>query len=533
MEDRVKHRINQPCIFPSALIMALLLLSLSGCQALTRGTMPKPGEIAAQQEYIPIVIPGDTGDSLDEDQIKAARAAYLGKDESDLTIVIGHINGTHARGGDEQGYFLAAYVDGHWQIVADGHDSLDCQVIDAYGFPLTMAPECVSTPTPPSDEEAIKVVLAAHLGRNQSELNITIGERNGSYVRGGVDNGYFLAVKHDGQWQIVADGQTALDCQGIDQYGFPASMIPECSPTPMPSSEEDDIRAALAAYLGRNQNELNITVGEISGSHARGGVDNGYFLAVKLDGQWQIVADGQGALDCQEVAQYGFPASMIPECPPPSDRVSAGEISFKPGGTYGFIQGTIQAGETRNHTLQALAGQTLIIGVASPQKDVYVGVAGVQGGQQMLSNDEYALSWTGTLPQTQDYRITLTTQNPDTYYFLEVEVPANIFFDLGAYSDTVYGHIELLEDTPTTEVENHVTYLLYVSAGQTMDVRLNSPNLDALSLGVYGKMDGQAYRRYQVKNYGYHGVLPSTQGYYLKVFSNGISTDFSLDISIW
>lgn len=529
----MKLRKNQPGVFLSAVLVLLLLLSLTGCEASVVGTKPQTVETNTRQVYTPTVVPFDSSISPDEVAIKAARAAYLKTEVSDLTIVMGQITGSHARGGDEHGYFLAARVDGHWKIIADGQDALDCQVIDQYGFPLTMVPECLSTPTPPSDEDALMAALAVHLGRNQSELNITVGENTGSHARGGVDNGYFLGVKIDGRWQIVADGQGALDCQVVDQYGFPLSMVPECSTTPTPPSEEDAIKAALAAYLGRNQNELNVTITENTGSHARGGVDNGYFLAVKLDGQWQIVADGQGTLDCQLVDQYGFPSSMVPECPPPSDSVSAGEISFKPGGTYGFVQGTIQAGETRTHTLTAMAGQTLIVGVASPDKDVFVGVAGIQGGQKLLANDECALSWSGTLPQTQDYRITLSTQNPDTYYFLEVEIPVDIRFDPGAYSDIVYGHIEILENTPTTEVENHVMYLLYASAGQTLDVRLNSPNLEALSLGVYGKDDGQAYRRYQVKNHGYRGVLPLTQGYYLKVFSNGISTDFSLDISLW
>ena len=33
-----------------------------------------------------------------------------------------------------------------------------------------------------------------------------IDENTGTYARGGVDNGYFLAAKVNGQWQIVADG---------------------------------------------------------------------------------------------------------------------------------------------------------------------------------------------------------------------------------------------------------------------------------------------------------------------------------------
>ena len=138
----------------------------------------------------------------------------------------------------------------------------------------------------------------------------------------------------------------------------------------------------------------------------------------------------------------------------------------------------------------------------------------------------------GILPRTQEYQITLGTDNPDTYYFMEVEIPANVRFQPGTYSKVVDGHIEVFEASPSAAIDNHVTYLLYASAGQTMDIQLSSPNLDVLSLGVYGQTDGQPYLRYQVKNSGYHGVLPLSQGYYLKVFTNGPSTDFTLKITI-
>jgi hypothetical protein len=65
-----------------------------------------------------------------------------------------------------------------------------------------------------------------------------------------------------------------------------------------------------------------------------------------------------------------------------------------------------------------------------------------------------------------------------------------------------------------------------------MDVKLSSPNIDVLSLAVYGQDDGQPYQRYEVKNSGFHGVLPVTQGYYLKVVSFKKSTDFTLEITI-
>lgn len=175
----------------------------------------------------------------------------------------------------------------------------------------------------------------------------------------------------------------------------------------------------------------------------------------------------------------------------------------------------------------------MILSIASSDNDVYfAGIYGLQGGQQMLSNSSHVRYWSGTLPQTQDYRINLTTDNPDTVYFLGVEIPANIRFKPGTYSTSLKGHIEVFDEDPSAGIDNHVTYLARASAGQILDVRLYSPNLDALSLGVYGQEDGQPYLRYQVKNSGYHGELPVTQGYYLKVFSNGPSVDYTLEIAI-
>jgi hypothetical protein len=366
------------------------------------------------------------------------------------------------------------------------------------------------------------------LGSNDNDLKIVIDENTGTYARGGVDNGYFLAAKVDGQWQIVADGQAMPDCQIVDQYGFPPSMVPECS-SQNPHSDEEAIRAALADHLGANANDLTIVINENTGTHARGGVDNGYFLAAKVNGQWQIVADGQAMPDCQIVDQYGFPPSMVPEC---QGSNVIDEIRFQPGGTFTFVQNSIGAGEQHTYALRAMASQTMIVSVISPNNDVFLGVNGIQGGQQLLSTNASTASWTGTLPQSQDYALTLTTNNPNTYYILEIEIPANIRFEPGTYSTVIDGHIEVFDQTSYALIDNHVTYLLYASAGQTVDVKLSSPNLEALSLGVYGQQDGQPYQRWQVKNHGYYGVLPLTQGYYLKVFSNGTSTDFTLKITI-
>jgi len=170
-----------------------------------------------------------------------------------------------------------------------------------------------------SEEDAIKAALAAHFGMEENAFyHFEVKENTGSHARGGVDNGYFLAAKVDGQWVFVAGGHSAPNCNDVARYGFPTSMVPECeSPTASPElSDEDAIRTALAVHFEMDESEFyHFEVNENTGMYAKGGVDNGYFLSAKVDGQWIFVDGGHGAPDCVKVAQYGFPASMVPWCP--------------------------------------------------------------------------------------------------------------------------------------------------------------------------------------------------------------------------
>jgi hypothetical protein len=506
----------------------ILIVFLSGCIPMT---VPSTPSIQLEQAPELQKDPSTTPIVNDDEGIRLALASHLGRNVNDLIVTITQNSGSHARGGVENGYFLAAKINGQWQIVADGQGALDCNVIAQYGFPESMVPECSPQSSPPSNQDALKAALAAHLGTDDNTLNITISQITDSHARGGVDNGYFFAAKVNGQWQIVADGQGALDCQIVANYGFPVNMVSECSPQSSPPSDEDLLKTALAAHLRTNVNSLSVSVNQNTGLYAKGSVDNGYFLAAKVNGQWQIVADGQGALDCNVVAQYGFPASTVPECSGTS-IVQADEIKFKPGGTATYIRKTIKAGEQHTYSLNASTSQTIIVDASSEYHDVYIGIKHAQTGQQLVSNSSKLTSWIGWIPETGTYLITVTTDNPETVYFLHVEIPATIRFETGTNSATVNGHIEIFEDTPFISYENHVTYLVYASAGQTMDVKLSSQNIDALTLEVSGEDDGP-YQRHAVKNIGYHDVLPVTQGYYLKVYSFKKSTDFTLEVTIY
>jgi len=191
-------------------------------------------------------------------------------------------------------------------------------------------PEATQLPTEAaaiSNADAIRATVARQFGINESEFSrIAIEEYTGTHSKGnvyGVGGGYFLVAKVNGEWVFVAGGQVEPDCALIAQNGFPVGMVPECeniAGTSAGSADADDIRAALAAHFGINENEFTrFEIVENNGTHAKGGVaandGGGYFLVAKVDGEWVFVAGGQAAPDCVKVAQYGFPSSMVPACP--------------------------------------------------------------------------------------------------------------------------------------------------------------------------------------------------------------------------
>lgn len=94
--------------------------------------------------------------------------------------------------------------------------------------------------------------------------------------------------------------------------------------TPAPTVDETAtlktfIKNALVAKHGSTANELNISVSKIEGGFASGGASGegggGMWFAAKVNGNWQLVWDGNGVILCKDLAAYpNFPVSMIPEC---------------------------------------------------------------------------------------------------------------------------------------------------------------------------------------------------------------------------
>jgi len=118
------------------------------------------------------------------------------------------------------------------------------------------------------------------------------------------------------------------------------------------------------------------------------------------------------------------PTTMPPTAIPPTvaPPTSASRIQFVAGGTSAVLQGNIDSGYTLNFVLAASATQTMNVKVWSPNADVYLGVIGANG-QEFLNPASHDTLWSGVLPLTQDYYLSLTASGGTTSYSLSVEIP--------------------------------------------------------------------------------------------------------------
>lgn len=84
--------------------------------------------------------------------------------------------------------------------------------------------------------------------------------------------------------------------------------------TPAPVTDEEAIKAVMNEYLDSPVDESTITVSEIKGDLARGGLQGAYFIAAKDGGVWIIIYAGQATPYCNLINPYGFPVAWVPEC---------------------------------------------------------------------------------------------------------------------------------------------------------------------------------------------------------------------------
>lgn len=150
----------------------------------------------------------------------------------------------------------------------------------------------------------------------------------------------------------------------------------------------------------------------------------GRYLADPTDPR-VIIDVARAAELAPEDALYSAAVAALPELPPPTAQASqepAVRIRFAAGGTSAAVPGNIGPGQVRQYVLGAAEGQTMTVGVASPNNDVALAIWGADG-VVLLSDHAGATEWQGVLPATQDYFIGLSGAAEPTLYRLTVSIP--------------------------------------------------------------------------------------------------------------
>lgn len=102
----------------------------------------------------------------------------------------------------------------------------------------SVAKESSTPASSKSDEELIAQALYEKFSTNSSTMSYTISkiEENAAtggmtFIQGEGGGGYFVAAKENGQWKIIADGNGVIECDVLDQYDIPASIVGNCFDT--------------------------------------------------------------------------------------------------------------------------------------------------------------------------------------------------------------------------------------------------------------------------------------------------------------
>lgn len=102
------------------------------------------------------------------------------------------------------------------------------------------------------------------------------------------------------------------------------SLLASCGAAPVAPSDGNSplllstLTWQLAQKYGDSQKQITLTIEQQTLTHARAtvrfgpaGTPSGLILARKSGGQWLIVFDGNGSVDCDALKSEEFPAEML------------------------------------------------------------------------------------------------------------------------------------------------------------------------------------------------------------------------------
>ncbi len=113
-------------------------------------------------------------------------------------------------------------------------------------------------------------------------------------------------------------------------------------------------------------------------------------------------------------------ATPFPTLPPVGS--SPARIKFDPGAVSGTVAGTVVFPNRPQYVLYAFKNQRMTVQITSTGEAANFAISGVYDGQPLKRLENEDRTWTGLLPATQDYLITIAVPSGSVNYTLTVTI---------------------------------------------------------------------------------------------------------------
>ncbi len=406
------------------------------------------------------------------------------------------------------GYVLEARAGQYMQInIASAGNPLYITVISPNGTPLARAQNGVQSFYQTLSESGdYTIQVSASAGTPTTNFTLTVAVTTGT-PSGGVTQRITFAA---GATSASVSGQVAgtnVDTYLLNAYIGQQLQVTLSSPS---GTAYLNVIAPNGIPLARAQAGAQSFSGSLP-------VSGDYQLQVLLLG---TTIETNYTLNVSVTGSGGLPSETIQR------------ITFATGATSATVNGRIDGASMDNYLLDASAGQYMQITVASPAGEAYLTVVSPQGSP-LARAQAGAQSFSGSLPETGDYRISVSSPSATahTTYTLTVTVT-------GSSSSGVTQRIRFASGATSSAISGQVggsgvdTYLLDAGGGQQMQITLSSPSGTAY-LNVIAP-DGSPLARAQAGAQGFSGSLPTSGDYQLQVMTLGGNpqTSYTLTVSV-
>lgn len=203
-------------------------------------------------------------------------------------------------------------------------------------------------------------------------------------------------------------------------------------------------------------------------------------------------------------------AGPVLPAPAPTSSTMPTRINFLSGATTGVVNGSIAPGQILSYVLQAGQGEPILVQVMSPEREVTLSIR-TDGGTSLLPPSAKQSSWKGTIPQTEDYLVTVYGGATNQQFTLIIEIVSRISFATGADSARMNGQ---------APPGYGVAYTVFAVKDQRVDVAVYGVGT-AATLTVWGFADGRTYLKAAANRTSFTFTVPMTQDYILQLDPKG------------